>query len=139
MTVFFGAFCVALFAIELSDLTSKREMMPPISYRVNIDALHDNQSLTLVEAGINELGFVTEQPLKPEIGRFVAVWRHQPGIRKKPIEKSLAFGQCSKATIQEANDLGYVQCLQGLQSNELFLQGASNLKSIANAHLHIEI
>ena len=60
MTIVFGALCATLFANELSNMMKKSNMTPPISYRLPVDLLHDSQRLGFVDAGISELGFVTE-------------------------------------------------------------------------------
>ena len=115
-------------------------MTPPIAYREPLDFIHDDHQHKFAEIGISELGFITEQPLKPEIGRFIAKWRHQPAMRKEVKEISLVFGACSQQTVMEAKNLGHVQCLQGIKENDLFFQGATTLHSaIANAGLLIEI
>ena len=68
--------------------------------RVPVDHLADNRKLSFVDAGINELGFITEQPLNVEIGRFVAIWRNQPGQKKDSVEKVLNFGSCTQTTVE---------------------------------------
>ena len=95
MTIVFGALCTAFFANELFKAMKRNAMTPPIAYREPLDFIHDDHQHKFAEIGISELGFITEQPLKPEIGRFIAKWRHQPAMRKEVKEISLVFGACS--------------------------------------------